>query len=73
MDIVDNIPNLDCSVSIAGGRVKVETDVTPKSRSPATSPIPYSLSCKERNQWMEELKEMLLQRGVSSLSNGWKK
>ena len=31
VDIVDNIPNLDCSVSIAGGRVKVETDVTPNA------------------------------------------
>ena len=60
----------------------METDVTPKSCSFATSPFPYSLayktqhivSCEEkRNQRMEELREMLLQRGVSSLSNGWKK
>ena len=26
VDIVDNIPNLDCSVSIAGGRVKQGED-----------------------------------------------
>ena len=79
---MDNIPFLDCSISVAGGRIETDLYRKPTDRNGYLLPqschqpavftsIPYSLayriqricSCeKARDQRMEELKEMLLQR-----------
>ena len=79
---VDNIPFLDCSISVAGGRIETDLYRKPTDRNGYLLPqschqpavftsIPYSLayriqricSCEmKRDQRMDELKEMLLQR-----------